>query len=470
MTIRTLSDLREYQRTGVTHQCSMPQSMLWLDPGLGKTVITLTSINHLIKSGFLHKVLILAPVKVCKMVWRQEAKKWAHTENLRFSCVTGSPTERVRALLKDADIYLINYENMKWLSHVLHYLFIKKGKEVPFNGIVFDEVSKMKNSSTNRVRSFMKIRSSFKWFTGLTGTPASNGYKDLHGQYLVIDGGERLGRTKTEFKGRYYHKVNQFIEVANDGAEADIKHLISPITLEMSSKDYLSMPEFIVNDIEVEMPKHAREHYEALERELFTKLDSGAEIELTSSSALINKCLQLSSGAVYLSPGEPLYEDVHNDKIEALEDLVDELQGKPILLAYQFKSDADRIMKHFSSINPINLTACKSQRSLDVAMRKWNNGECKLMIGHPASMGHGIDGLQAVGSALVWFGMNWSLEYYEQFNARLHRQGQKHPVVCHRIVCKDTVDFIQLERLASKDSTQNGLRKAVEHYRQLKGV
>ena len=457
--------LHDYQKKAVNFQCSHPHSMLWLDMGLGKTVVTLTSIAHLIKTGYLTGVIIVAPIRVCRLVWRQEAEKWEHTKHLKFSMVTGTKDQRTRALLRPADVYLINYENLRWMAETVHTYFVSKGKPVPFNGIVWDEISKMKNSGTDRVKATRKVLDHFAWTTGLTGTPASNGYKDLHGQFLVVDKGARLGTSKTAFRTRFYFKQGPFKEVAYPDTEDTIKRLIGDITLEMSAEDYNPLPDLMVNNIEIEMPSELRGMYEQLEEEFFLTLDSGTDIEVFNQAALTNKCLQFSNGAVYPIPGMPLWEPVHDMKLEALEEILDEAQGSPVLCAYAYRSDAQRIMEKFKHLDPINLTECKSESSLVNAMARWKSGDCALMIGHPASMGHGIDGLQKNGHILVWYGLNWSLDLYDQFNARVRRQGQGVPVICHRLLMRDTLDQAQALALDEKATTQAGLRNAVKQYR-----
>jgi len=462
--------LHGYQQKAVNFQCTHPHSMLWLDMGLGKTVITLTSLAHLIRTQFLKGVIIVAPIRVIRLVWRQEAVKWEHTKHLRFSMITGTKDQRTRALLRPADVYMINYENLGWLSETLQTYFVKKDRPMPFNGIIWDEISKMKNSATNRVKAFRKIADKFDWATGLTGTPASNGYKDLHGQFLVVDRGERLGTSKTQFKTRFYRKVGPYKELPYEDTEDTIKKLIGDITLEMSAEDYNPLPDLMVNNIEIEMPDDLRTKYDKMEKEFFLVLDSGKEVEAFNQASLTNKCLQFSNGAMYPVAGMPLWEPVHDLKLDALEDIIDEAQGSPILCAYAYRSDAARIMEKFKHLDPINLTECKSEASLTNAMHRWKTGDCQLMIGHPASMGHGIDGLQKNGHILVWYGLNWSLDLYEQFNARVRRQGQGVPVICHRIMCKDTLDQAQGMALDDKATTQAGLRNAVKQYRISKNV
>lgn len=463
--------LHDYQKRAVNFQCSHPSSMLWLDMGLGKTAITLTSIAHLLSTQFLRGVVIVAPIRVCRLVWRQEAKKWNHTQGLTFSMLTGTKDQRVRALMRPANVYLINYENLGWLAEVLETYYVSKGRPTPFNGLVWDEISKCKNSTTQRVKSTMKIIQHFDWITGLTGTPASNGFQDLHGQYLVVDKGQRLGTSKTKFMTEWYKKPSNESRkvIPYKDTEDRIKQLIGDITLEMSAEDYNKLPDLIVNDVEVELPDTLRAKYDAMERDFFLRLDSGKEKEVFNQASLTNVCLQFSNGAVYPVAGMPLWEPVHDLKLDALEELIDEANGQPILCSYAYRSDAERIMKRFADLRPINLTECKSESSLNEAMARWASGDCQLMIGHPASMGHGIDGLQKRGHIVVWYGLTWSLDLYEQMNARLRRQGQGVPVICHRIMMRDTLDQAQALALRDKDQTQQSLRKAVKEYREMRG-
>lgn len=460
--------LHDYQKKAVDFQCTHPETMLWLDPGLGKTIITLTSLAHLLNTKFLKSVIVVAPIRVCRLVWRQESLKWTHTQHLKFSMVTGTKDQRTRALLRPADIYLINYENLGWLSECIQTYFVKKKMDIPFNGIVYDEVSKAKNSSTQRVKSLKKILDLFIWATGLTGTPASNGIKDLHGQFLVVDKGKRLGVSKTAFRTRFYKKAGPFKEVAYDDTETTIKQLIGDMTLEMSEADYNPLPDLIVNDIEVELTPELRANYDMLEKDFFLQLDSGSEVEVFNQASLTNKLLQFSNGAMYPVAGMPLWEPIHDMKLDVLEEIVDELQGNPVFCAYSYRSDAARIMERFKDLNPINLTECKSESSLIDAMARWTKGDCALMIAHPASAGHGIDGLQKIGHTIVWFGLNWSLELVLQMNARLRRQGQGHPVICHRLIVKDTLDEAQRTALNDKATTQSDLRRAIRDYRNSK--
>ena len=470
--MRGPNDLHEYQKSVVTFQCTRPASMIWADMGLGKSIMTLTSMVHLMQSGFLRGTVIVAPIRVCRLVWRQEAARWTHTKHLRFSMLTGTKDQRTRALLRPADVWLINYECLGWLAEVLHTYYVSKGKPIPFNGIVWDEISKCKNSSTERVKNTMKILDYFDWATGLTGTPASNGYQDLHGQYLVVDKGQRLGKSKTKFMTEWYRKpaADSRKVIPYKDTEERIKQLIGDITFQLSAADYNPLPDLVVNDIEVELPPTLRAKYDAMERDFFLQLDSGKSKEVFNQASLTNACLQFSNGAVYPVAGMPLWEAVHDLKLDALEELIDEANGQPVLCSYAYRSDASRIMTRFAHLDPINLTECKSESALNEAMARWASGSCRLMIGHPASMGHGVDGLQRRGHIIVWFGLTWSLDLYEQMTARLRRQGQGVPVICHRIMMRDTLDQAQALALGDKAVSQDSLRKAVKEYRLSRGV
>ena len=402
MSLLTPDILHDYQKRAVNFQCTHPATMLWLDMGLGKTVITLTSIAHLLNTGFLRGVVIVAPIRVIRLVWRQEAARWSHTKHLTFSMLTGTRDQRTRALLRPANVYLINFENLQWLAETLATYYTGKDKPLPFNGVVWDEISKCKNSSTQRVKAVKKILPHFDWTTGLTGTPASNGYKDLHGQYLVVDRGQRLGTSKTAFRGRFYKKAGPYKEVPYEGAENEIKQLIGDITLEMSAEDYNNLPDLVVNDINIEMPENLRTLYDRMEKEFFIQLDSGKQVEMFNQAALTNKCLQFANGAMYPVAWMPLWEPIHDLKLEALEEIIDEAQGQQVLCAYGYRSDAERIMKRFAELRPINLTECKSEASLNNAMARWASGDCPLMIGHPASMATGLTACRSAGT--LWSG------------------------------------------------------------------
>lgn len=462
-----LRDLHPYQLRAVNHQIAHPFSFLWLFLGAGKTVITLTTIAHLLEHLAIRATLVVAPLRVAQSVWAQEAKKWAHTHHLRFSLIHGTPQQRLRALTTPADIYLVNYENLVWLSAQLQHYYIDRGTALPFDFLVFDEVSKMKNWETKRVQAFIPTLPYFTFRTGLTGTPASNGLEDLFGQFLVVDGGRRLGIDHAAFLSAYFKQGGHggYRYTATVDGEAYIHQAVSDITLEMNQDDYLQLPDLIINDIQVDLADKHRAQYEELEMQLFTELDNGEELEVKNEAAKSNKCLQFSNGAAYTNTETREWHPVHDAKLDALDDILEEAAGEPVLLAYSYRPDAYRIMKRFPYAR--NITGM-SGLEFNNTLVDWQAGRLRLLIGHPASMGHGVDGLQKRGKIMVWFGLNWSLELYLQFNARLHRQGQGHPVICHRILTRDTLDDAVRLALEAKDQTQSDLRRAVDEYRKYK--
>lgn len=480
----TPQQLHSYQRECVMHQLHHDDSMLWLQMGLGKTPVTLTSIVDRMRAGQVQKTLIFGPLRVIQAVWARESRKWTHTKHLRFSVIHGTKEKRLRALFTEADIYLINYENMNWLAQTLEHYYLAQDKPLPFQMLVYDEVSKMKNSTSLRMKGgnrdrkdkrgethkikvtgWRKILGHFKYRTGLTGTPASNGYLDLHGQYLAVDGGKRLGEFITHYKDSYFASDYMGWSYSPTAIGKQwIEHQISDITKKMDAKDYLDLPESKVVNIMVDLPEKAVKAYRDVELNLFTKLDNGSEIEVFSKNSISNKCLQFCNGSPYLSSESKEFEALHDAKLDALEDVLEEAAGSPVLCSYTFKADAERIMKKFKKYKPVNLTAVKS-KDTEKIIDKWNRGEIKLLIGHPASMGHGVDGLQESGSIVVWFGLNWSLELYEQMNGRLDRQGQKNSVSIIRILCRNTVDLAVADALARKVDDQEGLKAALQRYR-----
>lgn len=479
----TPEQLYDYQRECVLHMLACDDSMLWLQMGLGKTPITLTAIVDRMRAGLVKKTLIFGPLRVIQAVWAREARKWSHTRHLRFSVMHGPKEKRLRALFSDADVYLCNYESMNWLAETLDHYYVSQGKEMPFEMCVYDEVSKMKNSTSLRmaggsrdrrdkrgetykvkVVGWRKIIPHFKYRVGLTGTPASNGYLDLHGQYLAVDGGKRLGEFITHYKDSYFTSdYNGWKYTPTDVGKQWIEYQISDITKKMDAADYLDLPECTVTNVMVDLPPKARKAYEEVEKQMFTRMESGTEVEVFSRSSVSNKCLQFCNGTPYYGESQE-WEALHDAKLEALEDVLEEAAGAPVLCSYTFKSDAARIMKKFKKYNPVNLTDARSADTEKI-IDKWNGGEIKLLLGHPASMGHGVDGLQDSGSILVWFGVNWSLELYEQMNGRLDRQGQKSPVSIIRILCRDTVDLAVADAIERKVDDQAGLKAAMQRYK-----
>lgn len=467
--------LKDYQKRSINFQIVNSRTALHLGMGMGKTIITLMSIKELLKQKYLNKVLVIAPLRVIQLVWYQEAIKWAETKDMTFSYVLGNKVNRLSALTKDADIYLMNYENLAWLNEIVQKYYIRYDKPFPINGIVFDEIDKMKNSTSNRSRHFKAMSSQFKWRTGLTGTPASNGYQDLFGQYLALDDGVSLGTSKKQYYDRFF-KRNRYNGVSGTlfGSKDIIRDLIQPITLTLRTEDYIDMPEFMTNDVYVELSEKVMEIYNSIEFLALAELESGTFVELDHSSSKYTKCVQIASGLMYVDEviGDEIIrtlEFIHDEKVEALRSIINESGNKSILLIYPFKSNAEHIMSQFRDLNPINFSACNGN-NLQNAIDKWVSGECKLMLGHPLSMGHGIDQLKLIDSSIVWYGVTPSLDLYEQTSARLWRQGRKEPVLCHRILAKNTLDEIQVIRLKLKSDEQDELRKLMSEYRAKKGV
>lgn len=455
------SDLHQYQTRGVGHIVQHPGSMLWLDMGLGKTITSLTAIVDLMVFSDVKKVLVVAPLRVCQTVWRQEAVNWEHTQHLTFSSMLGSEKKRIRAFNTEADVYLINYENLVWLSAYIKHYYFRKNLPCPFDMVVWDEVSKMKNATSNRSKAVEDLLPWIPRKVGLTGTPCSNGLKDLHGQFLAVDDGARLGINITAFRERFLkQKHNGFGYEPIPGAQAMIEGLIHDITLQMSAEDYLEVPELTLNDVYIPLSPKLRKQYDELEKEMVTNLDGGDEVAVFNAAALTNKLLQFTNGAVYKMPGSLEFHEVHKLKLDALVDIVEETGDTPILLAYLYKADKARILKKFK--HAVSLSDAKGDEAEQMVL-DWNAGRIKLMVGHPASMGHGLN-LQHGGHTMVFYGLPWALDLYEQFVARLVRQGQTMPVTCHRILIDDSMDGVVRVALDGKATTQSQLREAIKKY------
>lgn len=480
------TQFHEYQKTAILHQTKYNYSMLWLDMGLGKTVITLSTIDYRMRAKQINKTLIFGPLRVIHAVWERESRKWEHLKHFRFQIIHGTESKRERQLFNPyADIYLINYENMAWLAGILDFYFLSKHRNLPFQMVVYDEITKVKKSNTVRINGGWKevknknkevisrtritgwktILDNFKYRTGLTGTPIPNGYADLHGQYLVIDGGIRLGKFITHFRSNYLAgNFNGYgYRVTNNGVQ-QIENQINDITIKMSAKDYLKLPESIINDIMIDLPKKAREQYNELEKNFFVELDDNNDIEIFNKLSLSNKCLQFCNGSPYLTPNEPDWYDLHDAKLIVLEDILEEAAGNPVIVAYTFKSDAERITKKFKQYNPVNLTKTPPKNLIKV-INAINNYKHGLVIGHFASMSHGIDGLQKSCHIGVCFGLTWKLEHDLQFMGRYIRQGQLKPCFTHRIMCNNTFDEVVRDALACKNTTQESLKNSVQRYR-----
>lgn len=433
-----------YQQKAIDHILSHPSSALFLDMGLGKTVCTLTAIKELLDCFEVSKVLIIATKRVALSTWTDEAAKWEHLHDLRLSRVLGTERERKAALHVDSDIYVINRENVVWLTEYL-------GSDWPFDMMVIDELSSFKSSSAKRFRALRRFRPRVHRVVGLTGTPAPNGYMDLWPEMYLIDRGERLGKTITGYRSQYFRPGRQNGYVVYDwkllpGADKVIQSRISDICLSMSAEDYLELPELLVNDVRVPLPEKAMKAYKKMERDkVLEVLDQ--EISAFQAATLMGKLLQMANGAVYDDNGDVT--ELHKAKLDALGELLESAQGQPVLCFYSYKHDKDRIERAFKEYEPRTLESEKD-------IRDWNEGRIRLLLAHPASAGHGLN-LQAGGHILVWFGLPWSLELYQQANARLHRQGQTERVIVHRILAEGTADEIVREKLERKGLTQDEL-------------
>lgn len=438
----------DYQRYAAEFILTHPISALLLDMGLGKTSITLTAINDLLFDRFeVHKVLVVAPLRVARDTWSAEIEKWEHLRELRYSVVVGAEQERLKALRTPADIYIINRENVQWLVE-------ESGLPFDFDMAVIDELSSFKNHQSKRFKAFMKVRPKLKRMVGLTGTPAGNGLMDLFAEFKLLDMGERLGRFIGQFRNAYFQpdKRNGMVIYSYKplpDAEQRIYDKISDITISMKATDHLTMPELVSTEYVVQLSDKEREKYDRLKKDLVLSEDS-EEVTASNAASLSNKLSQMANGAVY-SDDESIIE-IHDRKLDALEDIIESMNGRPLLVAYWFKHDLKRIKRRF------DVREIKSSRDIS----DWNSGKIPVALIHPASAGHGLN-LQSGGSTLVWFGLTWSLELYQQTNARLWRQGQTaDTVVIQHIIAKGTIDEQIIKALKTKDTTQAALIAAVK--------
>ncbi len=443
-----------YQTYATDFIVGHPEAAVFLDMGLGKSVITLTALLDLCLDRFeIAKVLVIAPLRVARDTWTAELQKWDHLKCFTYATVIGSVSEREAALRKKAHIYLINRENVSWLIE-------ESGFPFDFDMIVIDELSSFKSYQAKRFRSLLRVRPTVKRIVGLTGTPAGNGLTDLWAEFRILDLGKRLGRFITHYRNRYFlpdkrNGMTVYSYKPLPGAEDAIYRQISDITVSMKAVDHLDMPECIFNDVTVSLSEEERQKYDTLRNDLILSLGED-EIDASNAASLSNKLSQMANGAVY---GEDkTVHRIHDRKLDALEDLIEAANGKPVLVAYWYRHDLERIRTRF----------CVREIRTPTDISDWNAGKIPVAVIHPASAGHGLN-LQAGGSTLIWFGLTWSLELYLQTNARLWRQGQTaKTVVIHRIVAEGTVDELMLKALDRKERSQNSLIDAVRVM--LKGV
>lgn len=440
-----------YQEHAIKHIITNWHSALFLDMGLGKTAITLTAINYLMYEDFhIEKVLIIAPKRVAETTWPAEVNKWSHLKHLTVSLVLGSEKERIKALNNHADIYVVNRENVPWLT--THY-----ENKLPFDMLVIDELSSFKSHNALRFKALRKVRPGLKRIVGLTGTPAPNSLLDLWPQLYLLDQGKRLEPTITGYRNKYFTPGRTNGQIVFDyklkkGSRQAIQQQISDICISMQTKDYLQLPKRLYKTIDVYLSPKELKRYKAFEKEQILALGLNKDITAVNAAALTNKLSQFANGAIY-DENKQVHE-LHTAKLEALGEVIEEAQGKNILLFYNYKHDLQRIQKAFKHLNPVKLESEK-----DIA--HWQQGKIKLLLAHPASAGHGLN-LQTGGDVIVWFAPTWSLELYEQANARLYRQGRHKPVTIIHLIAKDTIDEIIMQAITDKESGQRKLLKAVK--------
>ena len=442
-----------YQKYAIDYIETHPVSAILLGCGLGKTSIALTAIDELLHDTFeIRKVLVVAPIRVCTNSWPDEIRKWDHLSGLRFSVAVGSREERLSALQADAEVFIINRENLPWLVE-------ESGLPFDYDMCVLDELSSFKNSQSKRFRSFMKVRPKLKRVVGMTGTPSSNGLMDLFAEYRCLDMGERLGRFIGRYRETYFAPDRRNGNIIYSyrplpGAEDEIYRRIGNITISMRSTDFLDMPELITSEYTVTLDEGEREQYDAMKRDLLLRLPDG-EVTAANAASLSGKLSQLANGAVYADDGSVTA--VHNRKLDALEDIIESANGSPLLIAYWYKHDLERISER---LQQLQIPFARLDTPEDI--RNWNRGAYPVMLIHPASAGHGLN-LQHGGSTIVWFSIPWSLELYTQTVDRLFRQGQKSGTVSViHIVTKGTIDGRIVKALKDKDDTQSALIDAVK--------
>lgn len=450
------SNLHRYQVATVQHIIEHPYCGAFLDMGLGKTVSTLTAIEKLMYDYCeIDSVIVIAPKRVAESVWEEEAKKWAHLKHLTFSKIIGNQTERVEALKRKADIYILTRDNVAWLCAYFG------GGKIPFEMCVIDELSSFKSYKSERFKALRAARPFFKRVVGLTGTPAPNGLIDLWPQMYLLDRGQRLEKTITKYRETYFRpgRTNGHIVYNYDlmkDSEFLIHKKIEDICISMKAEDYLEMPYHTDNYIELKMPQKLKKQYQDFEKEkileVFSQEEGNTEISVLNAATLSNKLLQFANGAVY--DEDRNVHEIHSIKLDALEEIIEDSNGKPVLIAWTYQFDRDRILERLKKYKPRQL---KDNKDIE----EWNNGKIQVMLAHPASAGHGLN-LQAGGSTIVWYGQTWSLELYQQFNARLYRQGQQANVIIHHLILEGTHDEDVIAALKRKDKKQNSLMNSIK--------
>ena len=444
-----------YQQHCIDQILRIKKLGLFLDMGLGKTVTTLTAVKELKYNRFaVRKVLVIAPKKVAEGTWTREKDKWDHTRMLRVSPVLGTLSKRIRALNTPADLYIINRENVVWLTDYYR-------NDWPFDMVVIDESSSFKSHKAKRFKALAALGSHIDRMVELTGTPSPNGLDDLWAQVYLLDSGERLGKRYTQFRERYFQPDKRgadgmvYSYQAKPGSEQSILDRISDICISMKAEDYLQLPDITYHEIPVELDAKSEKAYRELERSMVLQLPAEEEeISVTSAAALSNKLLQLANGALYDDDGQA--HEVHRCKIEAFLELVESLRGKPALVFYNYRHDRERILKALSG-SGLRVRELKGPQDED----DWNSGKIDILLAHPASSAYGLN-LQQGGNHVIWFGLTWNYELYTQANKRLHRQGQQEKVIIHHLVCTGTRDEDVMQALQKKDDVQNWVMESLK--------
>jgi SNF2 family DNA or RNA helicase len=441
------SDLHHYQLKAIEHIQKYPNKALWMDMGLGKTISTLTAIVDLMDRFDCLQVLIIAPRRVAHTTWPTEIESWEHTKALSYQVIKGTPSQRLEQIKCFKDLHIVSRDLVEWLVDVW-------GSKWPYDMVVIDEASSFKSNKANRFKALRRALPYIQRMVQLTGTPSSNGLLDIWPQLYLLDQGKRLGKTFSRYRAQYFdHDYFKYKWWPKAGSEQLIYTKLSDICLTLSAEDYLQMPKRIDNVISIDLTEKEREQYKVFEHEFLLKLESESVVAV-NSAVLANKLLQYCNGALYLeSTNDKPYQEIHNHKLDALEAIIDELQGEPVLVAYNFKSDLIRLKKRFK--NAVTLD------DVDDILERWNAGDIPILLAHPASAGHGLN-LQKGGNNIVWFGLNWSLELYQQFNARLYRQGQAKPVFIHHLVVTNSVDQTVMKAVKGKHKIQSALLNALK--------
>lgn len=462
------TDLHTYQKACVEHIIGNPFCGVFLDMGLGKTVSTLTAINYLMNDYCeINSVLVIAPKRVVESVWEEEAKKWEHLKHLRFSKIIGTPKKRVSAIVEaKADIYIISRDNIAWLCALYG------GGKLPFDMVVIDELSSFKSYKAERFKALRGARPYLKRLVGLTGTPAPNGLIDLWPQIYLMDRGDRLEKTISRYREKYFRpgQTNGHVVYSynlTENAESLIHEKIKDICISMKADDYLQMPAKIDNYIRLKMPEPIKKQYQDFEKnkvlELFKTeqeylenadkwVDKPIEINVVNAAALSNKLLQFANGAVYDEDRQ--VHEIHDIKLEALKEIIEDANGQSVLIAWTYQFDRDRIKAFLKKYKPREL---KSNQDIE----DWNSGKIQVLLAHPASAGHGLN-LQAGGNIIIWYGQTWSLELYQQFNARLYRQGQQKQVIINHLILEGSHDEDVIKAIQAKDKKQNALMNSIK--------